>query len=225
MQGRHIRFSPSPELHSDGERCETEACVIDTALLPALEGLLQDIYASLQPEEVDLERRYDTIKFFKRIVRQTFGKKDGLPKVKAFGSYTMNLFTPKSDLDLSVNFKVDTKKTYPYQDKISALWSLAEVLHSEQSDGHCYRVSPIQFTRVPVLRVIDQRTGVECDISVQNNDGMSRSMIVKFISSIDGRFRILCYLMKFWAKAHDVNSAKDKTMSSIAIVSLVAFHL
>uniref|UniRef100_A0A453RSJ1 Uncharacterized protein n=1 Tax=Aegilops tauschii subsp. strangulata TaxID=200361 RepID=A0A453RSJ1_AEGTS len=31
--------------------------------------------------------------------------------------------------------------------------------------------------------------------------------------------------MKFWAKTHDVNCPKDRTMSSMAIISLVAFHL
>jgi hypothetical protein len=31
--------------------------------------------------------------------------------------------------------------------------------------------------------------------------------------------------MKFWAKTHDVNCPKDQTMSSMAIISLVAFHL
>nr|CAB3481742.1 unnamed protein product [Digitaria exilis] len=91
--------------------------------------------------------------------------------------------------------------------------------------GYCYGVLPILAARVPVLKVVDQGTGVECDISIENKDGLSRSMIFKFISSIDERFRILCYLMKFWAKAHDVNSPKDQTMSSMAIISLVAFHL
>jgi hypothetical protein len=31
--------------------------------------------------------------------------------------------------------------------------------------------------------------------------------------------------MKFWAKVHDVNCPKDRTMSSMAIISLVSFHL
>lgn len=61
--------------------------------------------------------------------------------------------------------------------------------------GLCYGVSPIVTARVPVLKVIDRGTGVECDISVENKDGMSRSVIFKFISSIDERFRILCYLV------------------------------
>jgi len=137
----------------------------------------------------------------------------------------MDLFTPESDLDLSINFNTDTKDQYPRKDKINAIRKLTKILYSHQRHGRCYGVLPISTARVPVLKVTDQGTGVECDISIENKDGMSRSMIIKFISSIDERFRILCYLMKFWAKAHDVNSPKDQTMSSMSIISLVAFHL
>ncbi|CAD6245611.1 unnamed protein product [Miscanthus lutarioriparius] len=134
------------------------------------------------------------------------GKNNGLPIVEPFGSFTMDLFTPKSDLDLSINFNTDTNDQYPRRNKISAFRKLANVLFSHQRQGLCYGVSPFVTARVPVLKVIDQGTGVECDISVENKDGMSRSVIFKFISSIDKRFRILCYLlvfilqMKFWAK-------------------------
>ncbi|XP_021900307.1 uncharacterized protein LOC110816424 [Carica papaya] len=31
--------------------------------------------------------------------------------------------------------------------------------------------------------------------------------------------------MKHWAKAHDINSSKDRTLNSLSIISLVAFHL
>uniref|UniRef100_A0A453GZB6 Uncharacterized protein n=1 Tax=Aegilops tauschii subsp. strangulata TaxID=200361 RepID=A0A453GZB6_AEGTS len=54
---------------------------------------------------------------------------------------------------------------------------------------------------------------------------MTRSMIIKLISSLDERFQILSYLVKTWAKIHDVNSPTAQTMSSMSIISLVAFHL
>ncbi|CAO2190274.1 unnamed protein product [Urochloa humidicola] len=217
----------SQALNSHAERIEmvSKACVIDPALLPTLEGLLQEMYASLQPKPVDYENRELMITVFNKFAGQIFGKKKGFPVVEAFGSFTMDLFTPESDLDLSVNFNTDTKDLYPRKDKIKAIRKLTKILYSHQSHGRCYGVLPIRTARVPVLKVTDQGTGVECDISIENKDGMSRSMIIKFISSIDERFRILCYLMKFWAKAHDVNSPKDQTMSSMSIISLVAFHL
>ncbi|KAM0828090.1 hypothetical protein ACQ4PT_067777 [Festuca glaucescens] len=92
-------------------------------------------------------------------------------------------------------------------------------------DGIYCGVLPVVSAKVPILNVIDRGTGVECDISVENKDGMTRSMIVKFISSLDERFQILSYLVKIWAKIHDVNSPRKQTMSSMSIISLVAFHL
>ncbi|TVU50294.1 hypothetical protein EJB05_01660 [Eragrostis curvula] len=216
----------SEALHRHAEKREMESeSFVDPALLPTLEDLLQEVYASLRPEPVDYENRQVMIDVFNKIAEQIFGKKNGLPIVEPFGSFTMDLFTAKSDLDLSVNFNNDINNQFPRKDKISAIRRLAKVLHDHQRNGRCYGVSPIVTAIVPVLKVTDQGTGVECDISVENKDGMSRSMIFKFISSIDERFRILCYLMKFWAKSHDVNSPKDRTISSMAIISLVAFHL
>jgi hypothetical protein len=44
----------------------------------------------------------------------------------------MDLFTPKSDLDLSINFNTDTNDQYPRRNKISAIRKLANVLFSHQ---------------------------------------------------------------------------------------------
>uniref|UniRef100_A0A0D9WAB1 Poly(A) RNA polymerase mitochondrial-like central palm domain-containing protein n=1 Tax=Leersia perrieri TaxID=77586 RepID=A0A0D9WAB1_9ORYZ len=118
----------------------------------------------------------------------------------------MDLFTPRSDLDLSVNFTDDT---------------------GDKWNGIFCGVLPVVTARVPIVNVIDRGTGIECDITVENKDGMTRSMIFKFISSLDPRFQMqmLSYLVKFWAKIHDVNSPRERTMSSMSIISLVAFHL
>ncbi|KAI0512308.1 hypothetical protein KFK09_012947 [Dendrobium nobile] len=90
--------------------------------------------------------------------------------------------------------------------------------------GHLSGVLPILQARVPVLKAVDCRTGIECDISVENKDGISRSLFFSIVSSIDERFRIMSYLMKAWAKANDINSSKDHTINSLSIISLVAFH-
>lgn len=137
----------------------------------------------------------------------------------------MDLFTPKSDLDLSVNFSADTEDQCPRKKKISVIRKFSKVLYSFQRDGIFCGVLPVVSARVPILNVIDRGTGVECDISVENKDGMTRSMIFKFVSSLDERFQILCYLVKIWAKIHDVNSSREQTMNSMSIVSFVAFHL
>ncbi|KAI7739099.1 hypothetical protein M8C21_013764 [Ambrosia artemisiifolia] len=79
--------------------------------------------------------------------------------------------------------------------------------------------------KVPIVKVIDTGTGVECDLSVENRDGISKSLIIRYITSIDQRFQKLSFLMKAWAKVHDINSSKDRTLNSLSIILLVAFHL
>ncbi|KAL6838444.1 hypothetical protein ACP4OV_031689 [Aristida adscensionis] len=137
-----------------------------------LNDLLLQVYAMIRPKPVDYEQRRALVDAFKKMTNQIFGNYNGFPVVEAFGSFTMDLFTPRSDLALPVNF----------------------------SHGICCGVLPMVSARVPILKVIDRRMGIECDISVETKDGMTRSLIFKYISSLDERFQILSYLVKFWAK-------------------------
>ncbi|KAL8113565.1 hypothetical protein AgCh_020769 [Apium graveolens] len=136
----------------------------------------------------------------------------------------MDLFSPTSDLDLSVNFSNDAAE-YPRDKKIKALRKFLKKFYALQSRGHVSGVKPIFSARVPILKIVDAGTGVECDISVENRDGILKSQIVHMISSIDYRFQKLCFLMKTWAKVHNINSSKDGTLNSLSIILLVTFHL
>uniref|UniRef100_A0A0A9CPL5 Uncharacterized protein n=1 Tax=Arundo donax TaxID=35708 RepID=A0A0A9CPL5_ARUDO len=64
--------SQDAALHNHAERCkmESKSFVIDPALLPTLEGLLQEMYASLLPEPVDYEHRHAMINVFNKIAAQ-----------------------------------------------------------------------------------------------------------------------------------------------------------
>jgi len=183
------------------------------------------VYAILRPKPLDYDQRNTLADVFRKITNQIFGNNDGFPVVEPFGSFTMDIFTSRSDLDLSVNFSANTDDRYTRKEKISVIRKFSKVLYSHQRNGICCGVLPIVSARVPILKVIDCGTGIECDISVENKDGMTRSMIFKYVSLLDERFHILSYLVKFWAKIHDLNSPRELTMSSMSIISLVAFHL
>nr|CAB3452880.1 unnamed protein product [Digitaria exilis] len=204
---------------------ELAAISVNPTLLPTLNQLLLEVYAILRPKPLDYEQRNSLVDVFRKITKQIFGCNDGFPVVEPFGSFTMDLFTPYSDLDLSVNFSANTDDRYTRKEKISVIRKFSKVLYSQQRNGVCRGVLPIVSARVPILKVTDCGTGIECDVSVENKDGMTRSMIFKFVSLLDERFQILSYLVKFWANVHDLNSPRQLTMSSMSIISLVAFHL
>ncbi|XP_066397151.1 protein HESO1-like [Miscanthus floridulus] len=204
---------------------ELTAISVNPCLLPALNQLLLEAYAILRPKPLDYDQRNTLVDVFREMVNRRFGSNSGSPVVEPFGSFTMDLFTPHSDLDLSINFSANTDERYTRKQMISIIRKFSKVLYSHQRSGIFCGVLPIVSARVPILKAIDCGTGIECDISVENKDGMTRSMIIKFVSSLDERFQILSYLVKFWAKVHDLNSPRQLTMSSMSIISLVAFHL
>ena len=61
------------------------------------------------------------------------GSNDGFPVVEPFGSFTMDLFTPRGDLDLSVNFNANTDDRYTRKEKISVIRKFSKVLYFRQS--------------------------------------------------------------------------------------------
>ncbi|XVF14728.1 hypothetical protein REPUB_Repub09cG0086800 [Reevesia pubescens] len=91
--------------------------------------------------------------------------------------------------------------------------------------GHVSGIQTILTARVPIVKVIDRGTMIECDVSVENRDGIVKSLIIRAISTIDERFRKLSFLVKAWAKAHSINSSWERTLNSLSLISLVAFHL
>lgn len=69
-------------------------------------------------------------------------------------------------------------------------------MHSfDLGKGHVSGVLPITTAKVPILKCVDRGTGVECDISVENRDGILKSQIIHIISSIDERFKKLSFLV------------------------------
>ncbi|KAL3524654.1 hypothetical protein ACH5RR_013026 [Cinchona calisaya] len=197
---------------------------LNPAKVPLLDAILNDVFVVSRPKPIDYDVRKDLVRIFNDIAKELFGKTNEVLVVEEFGSFVMDLFNAKSDLDLSFNF---TRSEFQItrEKKIQTLRKLAKKFYALQSSGHVYGVHPITAAKVPILKVVDRGTGVECDISVENRDGILKSQLIHMICSIDERFQKLSFLMKTWAKAQNINSSKDGTLNSLSIILLVAFHL
>nr|XP_043628556.1 protein HESO1-like [Erigeron canadensis] len=204
---------------------ELEKITLNQASLSVLDKLLNDAYKIRRPKPSEYEDRRQVIRVFNEIARELYGDNASCPVVEEFGSFSMDLFTTGSDLDLSVNFRNGGHTEFPRDQKIRTLRKFARKFYSLQTGGYVQGVQPIMSAKVPILKVVDPGTGVECDLSVENRDGISKSAMIRFITSIDERFLKLSFLMKAWAKAHNINSSKDRTLNSLSIILLVAFHL
>ncbi|XP_015086026.1 uncharacterized protein LOC107029190 isoform X1 [Solanum pennellii] len=206
------------------ERKRMQNYKVQAERLSAFEELLNEIYTVCRPKPRDYEVRRDLISAFNEIAKDIYGCSGNVPVVEEFGSFVMDLFHSKSDLDLSVNFD-NSSAQFSHEKRIQTLRKFARKLYALQRHGHVSGVHPITAAKVPVLKVVDCGTKVECDISVENRDGVSKSKIIHMICSLDERFQKLSFLMKTWAKAQNINSSKDKTLNSLSVILLVAFHL
>ncbi|KAM3356944.1 protein HESO1 isoform X1 [Capsicum galapagoense] len=206
------------------ERKRMQSHKVHAERLSVFEELLNEIYTVRRPKPSDYEVRRDLISAFNEIAKDIYGPSGNVPVVEEFGSFVMDLFHSKSDLDLSVNFD-NRLVEFSHEKKIQTLRKFARKLYALQRYGHVSGVHPVIAAKVPVLKVVDCGTKIECDISVENRDGVSKSKIIHMICSLDERFQKLSFLMKAWAKAQNINSSKDKTLNSLSVILLVAFHL
>ncbi|CAI9099305.1 OLC1v1036100C1 [Oldenlandia corymbosa var. corymbosa] len=219
-----LRFKVLSKKVEKFERKGMQNYKVNAEKVPWLDTMLDEVFVVSRPKPSDYEARRDLVRIFNDIAKEVFGKADEVPVVVEFGSFVMDLFSPRSDLDLSFNF-TSSKAQVTRERKIQTLRKLARKFYALQSCGHVYGVHPVTTAKVPVLKVVDRGTGVECDLSVENQDGVLKSKLIYMICSIDERFRKLSFLMKVWAKTHKINSSKDGTLNSLSIILLVAFHL
>uniref|UniRef100_A0A7N0U0T7 Poly(A) RNA polymerase mitochondrial-like central palm domain-containing protein n=1 Tax=Kalanchoe fedtschenkoi TaxID=63787 RepID=A0A7N0U0T7_KALFE len=215
-----------PVLQKIAKRCELRLSLenqFTPECLSEIEGLLHDVYSSRQPKPNDYEDRLQLIGLITDISKELYGNSE-YPTVEEYGSFVMDIFTADSDLDLSVNLTA-TQARVSRDMMVKALIKLAEKFRLLQSRGFFRDLKRVLGARVPIIKAVHCDSGSECDISIENMDGIKKSRIIKIICGIDLRFQRLSFMMKAWAKAHQINSAKTKTLNSLSIISLVAFHL
>ncbi|KAI3969719.1 hypothetical protein MKX01_020280 [Papaver californicum] len=189
--------------------------------ITSVDELLHDVYVTRSPRPDEYHRHRELVRIFNLLAREIYGSSDGFPVVEVFGSFLMDMFSAKSDLDLSINFS-NGAENFTREEKIAAL---RKKRTRSGGKGHVFGVHPIMGAKVPIVKVVDRGTVIECDISVENKDGIPKSQIVHIISAIDDRFQKLCFLIKAWANAHDINCPKDRTLSLLSLILLVVLHL
>ncbi|KAF1893412.1 hypothetical protein Lal_00001883 [Lupinus albus] len=215
-----------PDLLKEVEKLQAEELTkikFTPARVTELDGFLYNAYVIQCPKPIDYHSRRDLIRIFNVIAKEIYGNNDSSPVVEGYGSFVMDMFNQKSDLDMSVNFNHSIE--VPRMKMIETLRKFSKKLFKLQRSGHVTGVQTILSAKVPIIKVTDRGTGIECDLSVDNRDGIAKSHIIHAVTAIDERFRMLSFLMKSWAQEHNINSSKDRTLNSLSIVSLVAFHL
>lgn len=78
---------------------------------------------------------------------------------------------------------------------------------------------------MPIIKFHDCYNHIDCDLNVNNHNGIRNTHLLKYYSEIDWRVRPLVLQIKHWAKFHNINDAAQQTISSYSLVLMVIFYL
>ncbi|XP_016960212.1 poly(A) RNA polymerase gld-2 homolog A [Drosophila biarmipes] len=79
--------------------------------------------------------------------------------------------------------------------------------------------------RVPILRFTDRRHKVEVDINFNNSVGIRNTHLLYCYSQLEWRVRPMALTVKQWAQYHNINNAKNMTISSYSLMLMVIHFL
>uniref|UniRef100_A0A3Q2WZQ2 CCHC-type domain-containing protein n=1 Tax=Haplochromis burtoni TaxID=8153 RepID=A0A3Q2WZQ2_HAPBU len=86
-------------------------------------------------------------------------------------------------------------------------------------------ILPITTAKVPIVKFYHVRTGLEGDISLYNTLALHNTHLLATYAAIDRRVKILCYVMKVFAKVNMLYRLVTKTSLSVLLINIVFFHL
>ncbi|XP_006900928.1 PREDICTED: terminal uridylyltransferase 7-like isoform X2 [Elephantulus edwardii] len=86
-------------------------------------------------------------------------------------------------------------------------------------------ILPITTAKVPIVKFIHSRSGLEVDISLYNTLALHNTRLLAAYSAIDPRVKYLCYTMKVFTKMCDIGDASRGSLSSYAYTLMVLYFL
>lgn len=216
------------------KNCSTILDAFEIEDLEDLEKLLRQMVALTMPTEQDDSKRNACLRRLEGSL--PYVKCKGIEfcslRLMAFGSFVSGLYSKNGDLDVSLHGHARVEGG-----KNPGPVSLSELKRSLQkrllnSLFRCTMRNPLfgnsivlLRARVPIIKYVDLRSSVACDVAVARDDGRFKSVALKVLSQIDWRFSALVRLIKMWASEHKVNDASQGTLNSFSLILLVVFHL
>lgn len=97
----------------------------------------------------------------------------------------------------------------------------------QQELNHCGSIQKMELIRakVPILKFRDSHSQVDVDLNCNNAVGIRNTHLLNSYSQLDWRVRPLVLVVKLWAQHHNINNAKDMTISSYSLVLMVIHYL
>ncbi|XP_042277287.1 terminal uridylyltransferase 7 isoform X3 [Thunnus maccoyii] len=181
-----------------------------------LNKVCEQCYTDFAPDELEVGVREHILKDLETFVRRQFAG----ARLQLFGSSKNGFGFRQSDLDICM--VLEGQETMDDVDCINIIESLARLLKRHPD---LKNILPITTAKVPIVKFFHVRTGLEGDISLYNTLALHNTHLLASYAAIDRRVKILCYVMKVFAKMCDIGDASRGSLSSYAYTLMVLFFL
>ncbi|XP_016393783.1 terminal uridylyltransferase 4-like [Sinocyclocheilus rhinocerous] len=201
----------------DFKRMELEPLPLMTLdFLQILSEVCEQCYRDFAPDDVEVKVREHILQDFETFLRcQVPGA-----KLVLFGSSKNGFGFKQSDLDICMT--LEGQDTAEGLDSMAVIESLAKALRKHHS---LRNILPITTAKVPIVKFYHTKTGLEGDISLYNTLALHNTQLLASYAAIDARVKILCYVMKVFAKVCDIGDASRGSLSSYAYTLMVLYFL
>ncbi|XP_068461077.1 terminal uridylyltransferase 7 isoform X2 [Clinocottus analis] len=189
---------------------------ITPEFLCILDAVCEQCYTDFAPDELEVGVREHILQDLEVFVRRQFAG----ARLQLFGSSKNGFGFRQSDLDICMVLEGQDSIEDDYC--ISVIESLARMLRKHPG---LKNILPITTAKVPIVKFYHVRTGLEGDISLYNTLALHNTHLLALYAAIDRRVKILCYVMKVFAKMCDIGDASRGSLSSYAYTLMVLFFL
>ena len=170
---------------------------------------LENIVASNRIHSSEKKRKESLLKHLEKSIASKF---EG-SKLSPFGSAESGLSLKGGDFDLCLQISnADEKKT---------IKRIGGMLRGQGME----KVQTITRAKVPIVKFIDPRSGLNVDISINNTLALHNTRLLSEYAKLDKRVKDLTICIKYWALHRNVSDSVNGTFSSYAWSILVINHL
>ncbi|EME30495.1 DNA polymerase sigma subunit [Galdieria sulphuraria] len=160
----------------------------------------------------ETKQRKQLIERVTEIIRQIWPNSS----VHVFGSFATNLYLPTSDIDLCI-------LSSPENGSKRELHLLADVLRRKTNKMR--RVMAIDKARVPIIKVTDRETGIQCDISFGRTNGIENVRHIQKYLKRYPSLRPLMMVIKCFLHQRALNEVHEGGIGSYLLLLSIISHL
>jgi len=131
-----------------------------------------------------------------------------------FGSCASGLNLPKSDIDLLV-----------YNPDVKDLTMLNKLSNTLYKAGICKSIEALKHTKVPLIKLVDKKTGINLDISFNRTNGIYCVKLVKYLQKKYPELRPLILVLKSFLKSRKLNETYHGGVGSFLLTMMVTSYL